>query len=88
MTIAIAVIALVPRVSSPISIGFKPTLLDAALVLTFVGWAIHRTRNEDHARQLPISLPLVALIAVVVAVAATVLGGGIATLFTSVNGKL
>lgn len=31
---------------------------------------------------------LVALIAVVVAVAATVLGGGIAGLFTSVNGSL
>ncbi len=63
----IAVIALVPRVASPVSIGFKPTLLDAALFLLIAAWLLQLTRHTLDLGSLPITLPLFGLMAVAVA---------------------
>lgn len=69
LLLTIAVIALIPRVASPVSIGFKPTVLDAALVLTFAAWLFRRRAAPKpmQGRALPIALPLLALIAVALA---------------------
>lgn len=57
----ILVIALVPRIASPVSIGFKPTLLDGAMILTLLAWLLWRNR-ETPSVQSPITLPLLILI--------------------------
>ncbi len=46
----IAGIALLPRVASPVSIGFKPTIVDAALVLFLGAWGIDRARTNTRGR--------------------------------------
>lgn len=68
----IAVIAILPRVASPVSIGFKPTLLDVALLLLIAAWALRAARYPLDLRRLPITLPLIGLM--MVALAAFVFG--------------
>ena len=63
----IGVIAILPRLASPVSIGFKPTLLDVALVLLVAAWILRAARYRLDLRELPISLPLLGLIVVAVA---------------------
>jgi len=63
----IAVIAILPRVASPVSIGFKPTLLDVALLLLIAAWAARTSRYPLDLRRLPISLPLIGLMVVALA---------------------
>jgi O-antigen ligase len=63
----VAVIALAPRMASPISIGFKPTLVDVALLLLLAAWALRAGRYPIAWRELPIALPLLALMAAAVA---------------------
>ncbi len=59
----IIVIALLPRIASPVSIGFKPTLLDATILLTIAGYFLWR---KAPIRVTPgaLTLPLIALITV------------------------
>lgn len=61
------VVAIVPRVASPVSIGFKPTLLDAALALLFVAWGLRASRYPLRLREQPVTLPVLALMGVAVA---------------------
>lgn len=63
----IAVIAILPRVASPVSIGFKPTLLDVALLLLIAAWALRISRYPLDLRRLPVSLPLIGLMVVALA---------------------
>lgn len=63
----IAVIAILPRVASPVSIGFKPTLLDVALLLLIAAWALRISRYSLDLRRLPITLPLIGLMVVALA---------------------
>jgi hypothetical protein len=67
----VAGIALLPRVASPVSIGFKPTVIDAALLLLLAAWVIGRTRRRAKASgpAFPgrVGYPLAALVFVAVA---------------------
>ncbi len=63
----VAVIAILPRVASPVSIGFKPTLLDVALLLLIAAWALRTSRYPLDLRRLPITLPLIGLMVVALA---------------------
>lgn len=67
----VAGIALLPRVASPVSIGFKPTVIDAALLLLLAAWVIGRTRHRAKASgpAFPgrVGYPLAALVFVAVA---------------------
>jgi O-antigen ligase len=71
----ITVVALMPRFASPVSIGFKPTFLDAAVIGLLVTWLVtrrrgaRRTDERVHAR---IDAPVIALM--VVAIASFVVG--------------
>ena len=44
VVLLIAVVALMPRFASPVSIGFKPTFLDAAVIGLLVTWLLTRRR--------------------------------------------
>ena len=71
MWLLVAGIALLPRVASPVSIGFKPTVIDAAMLLLLAAWVIDRSRRRETrpAPALPglVGYPLAALIFVAVA---------------------
>ena len=66
MWLLVAGIALLPRVASPVSIGFKPTVIDAAMLLLLAAWVIDRSRRRETrpAPALPglVGYPLAALI--------------------------
>ncbi|MBK8835962.1 MAG: hypothetical protein IPO29_14310 [Anaerolineae bacterium] len=71
MWLLVAGIALLPRMASPVSIGFKPTVIDAAMLLLLAAWVIDRSRRRETrpAPALPglVGYPLAALIFVAVA---------------------
>lgn len=84
----ILVIALVPRIASPVSIGFKPTLLDGAMLLTLGAWLLWRNRQTP-STQSAITLPL--LILIVFTITTFVLGipnGALTTLVIRRFGEL
>jgi hypothetical protein len=61
----ILVIAIVPRVASPVSVGFKPTLLDAAMIATLLAWLLWRKKNAPSVHT-PLLIPLLILITVTI----------------------
>ncbi len=61
LLMTIFVIALLPRVSSPISIGFKPTLLDGTLIALLLGWLLWRGKHTPSVRH-AVELPLIGLV--------------------------
>jgi hypothetical protein len=67
----VAGIAILPRVASPVSIGFKPTVIDVALLLLLAAWVIDRARRrvKPSGPAFPglVGYPLAALIFVAVA---------------------
>ncbi len=67
----VAGIAILPRVASPVSIGFKPTVIDVALLLLLAAWVIDRARRRVKSSRpaFPglVGYPLAALIFVAVA---------------------
>ena len=67
----VAGIAILPRVASPVSIGFKPTVIDVALLLLLAAWVIDRARRrvKPMGPAFPglVGYPLAALIFVAVA---------------------
>ncbi|HQZ23238.1 MAG TPA: O-antigen ligase family protein [Thermoflexales bacterium] len=69
LLIIIAVIALLPRIASPVSIGFKPTLLDGGLILTFGAWLLfgRGARAQAPSPASAITWPMLALIGVAIA---------------------
>lgn len=67
----VAAIALLPRIASPVSIGFKPTVVDAGLALFLLAWLVDRARGSRHGASAGLSpvvaVPLVGLVFVAVA---------------------
>lgn len=57
----ILIIALAPRIASPVSIGFKPTLLDAAMIATFAAWLLWRNANTPPTRT-PLAAPILSMV--------------------------
>lgn len=75
----VAVIALMPRFASPVSIGFKPTFLDVAMLGLLAAWVMRQLgprRSDESRTEAPatpaITVPL--LLLVVVAIATFVVG--------------
>ncbi len=66
----IAVVAVMPRFASPVSIGFKPTVLDVALIGLLLAWVAQRlgpSARRQAWRSVPIALPVLALCVVAIA---------------------
>ncbi len=62
------VLAVMPRFASPVSIGFKPTFLDATLVAVLLAWAAGLLGPRRHPlRRSVITVPIVLLICVAIA---------------------
>ncbi len=68
LAVMLIVLAVMPRFASPVSIGFKPTFLDATLVAVLLAWAAGLLGPRRHPlRRSVITAPVVLLICVAVA---------------------
>jgi polysaccharide biosynthesis protein PslJ len=75
LLLLVLVIAVMPRFASPVSVGFKPTFLDAALIGVLLAWALRQlgaARERFPLTRNAISVPL--LLLVVTAVATFIVG--------------
>jgi hypothetical protein len=75
LLLLVMVIALFPRFASPVSIGFKPTFLDAALIGALLTWALRQigaSRERFPLTRNAIGVPL--LLLVIVAIATFIFG--------------
>jgi hypothetical protein len=72
LVLLIGVVALLPRFASPVSIGFKPTFLDAAVIGLLVTCVLDRRRAPDERVHTRLGGPVAALM--IVAVGSFVVG--------------
>lgn len=89
IVLLLGVLALLPRFASPVSIGFKPTFLDVAVLGLLVTWLLTRRERRDARVHTPVEGPIVALM--VTAVGAFVVGipnGALTTLVIRRFGEL
>jgi polysaccharide biosynthesis protein PslJ len=69
LVLLVAVVAVLPRFASPVSIGFKPTALDIALIGVLAAWVAHqfgRVRGFP-LRRTAVSIPILLLVTVALA---------------------
>lgn len=66
LTGVIAVILLLPFAVLPLDLGFKPTFLNAAVVLVYLGWILHLIRRRDLQPLPPYTAGLVVLFGLLV----------------------
>ncbi len=69
LVLLVAVLAVLPRVASPVSIGFKPTALDIALIGLLLAWGAMQFGRDRRfpLRKTAISIPIVMLVTVALA---------------------
>jgi polysaccharide biosynthesis protein PslJ len=69
LVLLVAVVAVLPRFASPVSIGFKPTALDIALIGVLLAWVVRQFGRDRRfpLRRTAISIPIVLLVTVALA---------------------